>query len=148
MDREWSTSILGDEQQGWDWFSLQLEDGRDLMFFQLRNRDPGEPPFTDGLVVAEDGTTRRLGAEDVALTVLDTWESPKSGVRYPVRWRMVIPSEGLDLFVTPYLLDQELDVSVRYWEGAVRLTAAEGEAGVSGEGYLEMTGYGEAGGPR
>jgi predicted secreted hydrolase len=61
---------------------------------------------------------------------------------------MVIPSEGLDLFVTPYLLDQELDVSVRYWEGAVRLTAAEGEAGVSGEGYLEMTGYGEAGGPR
>lgn len=138
MDREWSTSILGEEQEGWDWFSLQLDDGRDLMFFRLRNRDPSVPPHSDGLAVAADGKARRLGARDVGLTVLDTWQSPDTGVRYPARWRMEVPSEGLELTVTPYLLDQELDLSVRYWEGAVRL---EGPGGVSGRGYLEMTGY-------
>jgi len=143
MDREWSTSMLGDTQLGWDWFSLQLDDGRDLMYFQLRERDPTHSPYTDGLLVAPDGTTRPLATSEVLLEVLDTWKSPVDGAVYPSKWRLRIPGEALDLTVVPYLADQELDVSVRYWEGAVRLEGTAAGRPIQGNGYVEMTGYGD-----
>ena len=142
-DHEWSTSALGDEQVGWDWFALQLSDGRDLMFYQLRRRDGTPSPFTNGVLVAPDGSTQPLERGDVAIDVLDTWTSPRSAAVYPARWRFRIPSEALDLQITPHLPDQEMDVSVRYWEGAVRIDGTSGGETVSGNGYVEMTGYGE-----
>ena len=145
-DHEWSTSALGDDQVGWDWFALQLSNGQDLMFYQLRRRDGTLSPFTNGVLVALDGVTTPLAPDDVTLDILDTWTSPRSDAAYPARWRLRLPSASLDLEITPYLADQELDVSVRYWEGAVRIEGTvEGEA-VSGNGYVEMTGYGDEGG--
>ena len=144
-DHEWSTSALGDEQVGWDWFALQLSDGRDLMYYQLRRRDGTPSPFTNGVLVVLDGSTRPLALGDVSLDVLDTWTSPRTAAAYPARWRFRIPSEALDLQITPHLPDQEMDVSVRYWEGAVRIEGTSGGEAVSGNGYVEMTGYGEGG---
>ncbi len=142
-DHEWSTSALGHEQIGWDWFALQLSNGQDLMFYQLRRRDGTLSPFTNGVLVSPDGTTTPLAPTDVTLDVLDTWTSPRSDAAYPARWRLRLPSENLDLQITPHMPDQELDVSVRYWEGAVRIEGTvDGEA-VSGHGYVEMTGYGD-----
>lgn len=140
LDREWSTSFLGSDQVGWDWFSIQLEDGRDLMAFQLRNSDPATEPFKDGLVVAKDGSTLRLAPDDFTLEPGRIWSSPESGAHYPVEWRLRVPREGLDLRVTALHDAQELNVSVDYWEGAVDVDSAPGAAGV-GTGYLEMTGY-------
>ncbi len=142
-DHEWSTSALGDEQVGWDWFALQLSDGRDLMYYQLRRRDGTPSPFTNGILVAPDGTTNPLALGDVELEVLDTWTSPRSAATYPARWRFRIPSEDLDLQITPHMPDQEMNVSVRYWEGAVRIDGTAGGEAVTGNGYVEMTGYGE-----
>ena len=139
MDREWSTSALDGNQVGWDWFALQLSDGRDLMFYRLRERSGRAAPFSHGVVVDPDGTTRPLGPEAVVLTVGDHWQSPRGAARYPSRWRLRVPSEGLDLDLAPLLADQELPGVVRYWEGAVRVT---GQA-VDGYGYVEMTGYGD-----
>lgn len=136
MDREWSTSFLSETQTGWDWFSIQLDDGRDLMFFQVREQDGTTSPYTDGLIVAPDGSTERLTKDQVALTVLDTWTSPHSGGTYPSGWRMEIPDVDLDVTITPFFADQELQVSVDYWEGAVRI-----EGSASGLGYVELTGY-------
>jgi predicted secreted hydrolase len=136
MDREWSTRALGADQVGWDWFSLQLGDGRELMYYQLRRSDGSVDPHSSGTLVAPDGTSRSLGSEDVELTVLSHWESPRSGARYPSRWSLRVPAEGLALTVTPYLPDQEMDLSVLYWEGAVQV---EGTA--DGSGYVELTGY-------
>ncbi len=142
-DHEWSTSALGDEQVGWDWFALQLSNGQDLMFYQLRRRDGTPSPFTNGVLVSPDGATTPLAPADVTLDVLDTWTSPRSDAAYPARWRFRLPSENLDLQIIPHMPDQELDVSVRYWEGAVRIEGTvDGEA-VSGHGYVEMTGYGD-----
>ncbi len=136
LDREWSTSALGAEQTGWDWFALQLDDGRDLMFYRLRRRGGGTDRHSQGVLVGPDGTTRHLDHEDVLLEPLEFWTSPETGDRYPSAWRLTIPAESLVLRVTAVVDDQEMTLTVRYWEGAVDV---EGDA--TGQGYLEMTRY-------
>jgi predicted secreted hydrolase len=143
MDREWSTSSLGLDQVGWDWFALQLDDGRELMLYRLRRRDGGTDPASQGTLVRRDGASRQLPWSAVRLDASGGWTSPRSGARYPDRWRLAVPSEGLDLDVRPYLADQELDASFRYWEGAVRVSGTAAGRPVAGSGYVELTGYGE-----
>jgi len=140
LDREWSTSALAEDQAGWDWFALQLEDGRDLMYYRLRRRDGSADPFSAGTVVGPEGGTRRLGWRDVRVEVLGHWTSPRDGTRYPARWRLQVPSAGIDVEVIPKVADQEMNLSVRYWEGTVRARRWGGERPI-GHGYVELTGY-------
>ena len=140
MDREWSSSQLSDAHVGWDWFALQLSDGRDVMYGELRPRSDSESPFRLGTIVQADGSYRSLENADVGLEVLDRWQSPLGGT-YPSRWRVRIPEEGIDLEVTPFVSDQELDAIVRYWEGAVQIDGTANGKPVSGSGYVELTGY-------
>jgi predicted secreted hydrolase len=143
LDREWSTSALAPELAGWDWFALQLSDGRELMFYRLRRKDGGADPLSRGSLVERDGTVRELDASAVELTVLSTWKSPHGSV-YPSRWRFAVPTEGLELELRPRLDDQELALTVRYWEGAVAVAGTSRgatSAGVTGHGFVEMTGY-------
>jgi predicted secreted hydrolase len=137
MDREWSTSALGTELAGWDWVALQLDDGRDLMFYRLRRTDGSADRFSAGAIVDSAGGARALSLDEVTLEPVDTWTSPRSGARYPARWRLSIAGLGLDLQMAPVLTDQELDVGTRYWEGAVVVAGT-----VAGRGYVEMVGYG------
>jgi predicted secreted hydrolase len=143
MDREWSTSALGAAVEGWDWFAVQLDDGRDLMVYLLRRRDGTLDPFSAGTLVAADGTARRLEAADVRVETLAHWTSPHSGVGYPARWRLSVPSAELRLEIEPRQADQELRVGTRYWEGAVAVTGSDAGRGVAGQGYVELVGYGE-----
>lgn len=136
LDREFGTSALGPDTEGWDWFALQMDDQRELMFYQLRRKDGGTEPQSKGSLVLADGTSRLLERHDVSLEVLDRWTSPRTGATYPAAWRLRVPAEGIDLRLMPHAPDQELNVSYAYWEGAVRV---EGTA--SGHGYVEMTGY-------
>ena len=139
LDREWSSSQLSDEHTGWDWFALQLSDGRDIMYGVLRPAAAGRP-FELGTVVEADGSHRSIEPGEVRLDVLDKWQSPRGGT-YPSRWRFRLPAEGLDIEITPYISDQELDAIVRYWEGAVRIEGTSSGSPVSGSGYVELTGY-------
>jgi predicted secreted hydrolase len=141
MDREWGSSALGTDLVGWDWFALQLSDGRDLMFYRLRERGGGSSAYSGGSLVAGDGTRRALAATDVSLRVLDRWTSPASGARYPVRWELVIPGEDLHLEITPTIAQQELNLTLRYWEGAVTAAGFQGGAEITGQGYVELVGY-------
>jgi len=140
MDREWSTSLLAEDQEGWDWFSIQLDDGRDLMYFNVRHASGDVTPYSDGALIDQDGSKLELKPEEVNLEVLDTWESPKGGV-YPSRWRLRVPSEELDLYIEPFFNNQELDVAVRYWEGAVEVSGTAADQSIRGVGYVELTGY-------
>jgi predicted secreted hydrolase len=141
MDHEWSTSYLTPDQTGWDWFALQLDDGSELMLFQIRRKDGSIDPLASGTLIASDGSTRWLHRDDFQITVNGMWRSPHSGATYPAAWTVKVPSAGLMLDIKPYLADQELDVSVRYWEGAVHFTGEHNGRAVSGDGYVELTGY-------
>ena len=101
MDREWSTSALAKDQVGWDWFGLQLSDGRELMFYRLRKRDGSVDPLSRGTVVNVDGSTQTLTPEDISIEVRDRWRSPRSHASYPSRWRIHIPRQRLDLDIRP-----------------------------------------------
>jgi predicted secreted hydrolase len=141
MDHEFSTSALSPDQVGWDWFALQLDDGSELMVFQIRKADGTADPFSSGTLVAADGSTRHLSRDDFEIAVDATWRSPRSGATYPARWTVEVPVADLTLEIEPYLADQELNVSYTYWEGAARISGERTGSVVSGNGYVEMTGY-------
>lgn len=135
LDREWSSSSLDKNQVGWDWFALQLDDGRELMFYQLRQSDGAMDPYSRGVLVDKDGSYRSILPAEVELTSIDHWRDDR-GSRYPIAWRMQLPDYGLDLRVQPLIEDQAWKGRFRYWEGAVKVSGSH-----SGQGYLELTGY-------
>jgi predicted secreted hydrolase len=143
MDHEFSTSALSEGQVGWDWYSIQLGDGSEVMLYTIRREDGSVDTRSEGTYVAPDGETLHLNHVDGDYTVevLDTWRSPASGAVYPARWRIQIPQTGLDITVEPVLAAQELVVSYAYWEGMVRIEGRSGEQDVTGSGYVELTGY-------
>lgn len=143
MDREWSTSALSPGQVGWDWFALQLDHGFELMWYHLRRADGTPDPFSQGIWVDPQGAARTLAFGEVELQATDTWASPVDGRRYPARWRLSFPGEDLLLEVVPLIPDQELVLSFRYWEGAVRVSGRHRGRPVAGVGYVELVGYGE-----
>jgi predicted secreted hydrolase len=140
MDREWGSSALEAGTAGWDWFALHLDSGHDLMYFQLRNADGSASPFTGGSLLAPDGTLTQLDGSSVTLEVLERWDSPRSAATYPIAWRLQSPSHSLDLTLQAALPDQELPVSIVYWEGSIDVSGSH-----SGRGYMELTGYAEVG---
>lgn len=144
LDREWGSGALARDQQGWDWFALQLDDGGALMFYALRKRSGARDPFSAGTWIGPNGVARRLTSSDVEIEVLDHWRSPRGG-SYPSRWRLRLPALGLELELEPVLANQELDTTPRYWEGAVDARGHRGGRPTTGRGYVELTGYEEEG---
>lgn len=140
MDHEFSTSALSDDQVGWDWFSFQLENGVEVMLFQIRKQDGSLDPFSSGTLVYQDGTTAHLARDDFSIQVLGEWKSPHSSALYPSGWRLRI-APALELTVRPCLADQELTLSYVYWEGCVDVSGTHDGLAVSGRGYVELTGY-------
>jgi predicted secreted hydrolase len=140
FDHEWGSSQLGEGVVGWDWFSLRLDDGSELMVYRLRRKDGSADPYSSGTVIRADGSTRRLAADEVVLEPTGWWTSPATGGRYPSGWRLAVPSEQLDLKLAPLVPAAELDgrgsTGVVYWEGPVEVSGSR-----LGEGYAELTGY-------
>ena len=143
-DHEYSTSALSPGAVGWDWFSIQLDDGSALMFFQIRNENGGLEPASSGTFIHPDGSTKALDREAWQLEVLDSWRSPTSDITYPAGWRITIPELDLALTGRPLMANQELIVSTVYWEGATTFEGLVNGQAVSGQGYVELTGYGES----
>jgi predicted secreted hydrolase len=145
FDHEFGSNQLSESQKGWDWFSLHLSDRRDLMIYLLRLKDGFVEPASSGTLVEQDGTSRHLKLAEISVSVLNRWKSPRSGGEYPSRWRIRIPSEGIDLTFAPMVSDQELNTQnstgITYWEGAVAGKGTSGGKAVSCEGYGELTGY-------
>ena len=140
LDREWSSSALAPDQQGWDWFALQFDDNTELMFYNIRKTDGTQDAQSAGTWVGVDGRAEYLRREDVVIEVTDTWQSPQGG-SYPSAWTLRLPGKGLTLEIEPVMADQELFTTVRYWEGAVDVRGRNGDQRISGRGYVELTGY-------
>lgn len=145
MDHEFGTSFLEPGQRGWDWLSMQLSDGRELMLYQLRRDDGSRDPRSSGTLVETDGKTKHLDVNAFTLTPGRATFKSKNGAAYPTEWAISMPSEKLELTVTTPLNDQELalerSTGVAYWEGAIDVSGSSRGKAVTGAGYLEMTGY-------
>jgi predicted secreted hydrolase len=145
MDHEFASNQLAENQVGWDWFSLQLDNQTEIMLYQLRRKDGSVDPYSSGTIVYENGSARHLKLEDFKIEILERWKSPKSGAVYPMKWKVTIPSESLQLTVVPFFPGQELDTrkstQVTYWEGAAEVSGTRRQDPVNGMGYVEMTGY-------
>jgi predicted secreted hydrolase len=119
---------------------VQLDDGRDLMLFQLRTKSGGIDPYSSGTSIDARGAAQHLTSRDFSLQPVRYWVSPKTKARYPVSWRVRVPSLAIDLACETALDTQELvareAAGMSYWEGAVRYSGS-----ATGAGYLEMTGY-------
>lgn len=140
FDHEWSPGLLKGGQRGWDWLSLQLDDGRALMLFRLHDGRGGDAGVR-GSLIAADGSVSTLDDDDALMHPQRWWTSPHSGARYPLDWRVSLPDHEIELTIRARMDDQELNTQVRYWEGSVEATGQARGAPLSGEGYLELTGY-------
>lgn len=142
MDKEFGSSKLAADQVGWDWFSLQLTDGRELMIYLLRRQD-GAISHARGTLVDPGGTETFLGPESWQLTATRRWRSPATGGDYPVAWKLELPDHGLDLAIEAAFEAQEnvsaLIPNMAYWEGAVDVRGPAGQP--VGRGFVELTGY-------
>jgi predicted secreted hydrolase len=145
MDHEFGSSALAPGQVGWDWFSLQFDDGTELMLYLIRQADGRPDPHSAGTWVDKEGRASHLRRPDFAIEVLDRWASSRTKGVYPSKWRLRVPGIGLEATVVPAFPDQELDTAkstqVIYWEGAASATGAIAGRRLRGRGYVEMTGY-------
>jgi predicted secreted hydrolase len=147
MDHEFGSNQLAENQVGWDWFSIQLENDTELMLYRMRRKDGSVDPYSSGTFVSAEGKTRHLALNDYRVEVLGHWQSPKSGAKYPMTWQITIPAEEIELNIAPKFPEQELithrSTRVTYWEGAARVRGTFKKKPVTGQGYVEMTGYAE-----
>ena len=142
FDHEWATNQLTPGQVGWDWFSVQLDDGTELMIYRLRKKDGSVDGASSGSFIATDGSVRHLRLDEMRLTPTKFWQSAKTHGRYPIGWRVEVPVLGLALDVTTPVEAQELALDpVAYWEGMIDVRGKRDGREVNGHGYLELTGY-------
>ncbi len=145
MDREFGTWRTTQNQKGWDWFSVQLSTGSELMVYHIRDAKGRPSSFSSGTFVDQSGRWTHLAREDFQLEVLEHWRSPHTSAVYPIRWRLRVPRFQIDVEVTPVLSDQELDTRgttmIVYWEGACSVKGRQGESEATGRAYVELVGY-------
>jgi len=145
MDREFGTWRTTENQKGWDWFSIQLETGAEIMVYHLRNSKNEPSSFSSGTYVDAEGNSTHLSREDFILEPTAYWRSPRTDAKYPSGWRVQVPRFGIDLIVTPVMPDQELDTRgttmIVYWEGACTVGGKHNGQETTGRAYVELVGY-------
>ncbi len=145
MDHEFGSNQLREYQAGWDWFSIQLDNQMEFMFYQIRHRDGKIDPFSSGTIIFSDGKYQHLPKEEFQIEGLDQWKSRKSGAIYPSKWRIRVPDHRIELLLTPTVKDQELitkeSTRVTYWEGSIKIEGKYQGNPIKGVGYVELTGY-------
>ncbi len=145
MDREFGTWTPTENQKGWDWFSIQLDNGCELMCYLLRNSKGEVSAYSSGTFIDEHGSVTTLSSKDFEIKADGIWKSPRSGAEYPGDWRISVPALSLKLNVTPAVADQELDTRgstmIVYWEGACDVRGTAGTSELRGNAYVELVGY-------
>jgi predicted secreted hydrolase len=145
MDREFGTWAPTENQKGWDWFSIQLDDETELMCYQLRNSTGGVSSFSSGTFVEKDGEWTPLSSKDFSIEPTGYWKSPTTKATYPSGWKLKVPKFNVDLIVTPAMENQELDTRgttmIIYWEGACEVLGTAKGKDVKGRAYVELVGY-------
>ena len=146
FDHQWG-DFIAVGGGGWDWFAVNLADGTDLTLSFVRDR-AGAYSLVYGTYVEADGSATHLTADAFHVTVTGHWTSPTTGAKYPAGWQVVVPGKGLTIDLAPTVAGQELDTrpttGVVYWEGSQVVHATRNGVPMTGEAYVELTGYATA----
>lgn len=141
MDKEFGTW----DQKYWDWFSVQMDDGTDLMIYHFRTEAGETETFSHGAFIDSEGTCTHLNNDDFLLRATSEWKSPKTGAEYPSGWKVGVPAFDIDLEIRPLIDDQELDTRgttmIVYWEGVCSVVGTRSGAETTGRAYVELVGY-------
>lgn len=142
FDHLWGLVPMGRGQLALNRFVIQLDDQRELLIFQLRRRDGSGQPLNSGFLIDADGKLRELKRRDIELEAQqDEWYSPKTAVSYPLHWRLRLTKENLTLMLSPLIENQELDLALRYWAGAMQVSGEANGKSITGHGFIELSGY-------
>lgn len=119
----------------WDYFQLQLADGRDIQLAYVRRVKGGPVAFYQGQIRDKHGTTTYLHKGDFEIIPTGTW-SRDATCTYPSGWVIRIGKEQFT--VTPTLKDQEVRNAVygHFWDGETVITG-----NVPGIGIAEPLNY-------
>jgi predicted secreted hydrolase len=144
MDHEFFTGLMSASETGWDWLSVQLSDGTELMLYRLRHKEGAVDPYSSGSYVDATGKTTFLSVNDFTMTpATETWTGPLTKESYPMHWHISVPRFKIAFDVTTPLKNQLLTnkVGPSYWEGVIDINGVRDNVPLRGSGYLEMTGY-------
>lgn len=142
FDHEWATNQLAPQQVGWDWLSVHLDDGTELMLYRMRLEDGSMDPTSSGTFVDTTGVSTHLESGAFKMKAGDHWKSDATRADYPIGWEVAVPELALQFDVRAVLENQELRLQpLAYWEGAVKITGTRNGKQITGRGYLELTGY-------
>lgn len=138
FDHQWGDFTTN--QLSWDWFSLQLDSGEDVMLYQLRDKSDNPILYTGS--VTQNGITEVLSSKDFTLIPGKKWTSKKTGIGYPISWTIQIPKWNMDIKTHGLMESSEFDAMLStyniYWEGAVKIEGTH-----TGTGFMELYGYGD-----
>jgi len=140
LDREWSSQPLAPNQNGWDWFSLHLDDGNKLMLYRLRHDDSDH--WLSGSWVGFDGRLQHLNNDEIELSEHALREikiDASNSIKLPLDWQIKLPGLNRRLQIKPLYDQQWMGATFPYWEGVVLVTDDNGKQ--VGKGYMELTGY-------
>jgi len=141
-DHEYGTIKFTQAQDGWDWFSVRLDNNCELMLYMLRNDQEGIFDAGLGTFVLPNGKAIRLKKNDIKVKNLGYWYSEKTDSTYPSSWEVTIDSLKLKLYISPMLVEQEVRLHpMPYWEGIVEVNGTYKNSPVHGSGYIELCGY-------
>ncbi len=147
MDHEWMSNrqFYNNSSPKWDWFSIQLNNNTEIMFYIIRDNKNNPISVSSGSIVDPIGNKTHLSNSDVRIKPLDYWQSPLTNGKYPIKWQFSIPKKNIKLIITPFFKNQELitkkSTRIIYWEGAVKVNGSINNTKITGQGYVEMTGY-------
>ncbi len=117
FDRQWGVFT----ETGWDWFSLRLADGRDIMLFSFPASGYGA-----GTIVAPDG--RAVSVPSFRLQRLKSVEYSAPDAVFSLGWRVVLDT-GEEFRILPLMADQynPAENTPPYWEGVCSVLSMKGE---------------------
>lgn len=127
FDREWGSQMLAPDQQGWDWFSLHLDQDTALMIYRIRSN---VEDYSYGSLMYRDGSSKRLNANEIILTTTTQNQT------YPSQFSLIIKSEAIDIDLKIVNEKQINRFGIEYFEGMATFSGSH-----QGQGFIEMTGY-------
>lgn len=137
MDHQWADTPYTKDR--WTWFSLQLDNGTDLMCVAY---DDGTAK--DHLVDIIDRHGRSFHGTEVILLPAGRarFKSKATKADYPLTWTIEVPERRLKLTASAIVPDGEMIFGgINYWEGPVSVAGTAGSKKIAGKGFMELAGY-------